>query len=190
MAFLGHAKLWTAQIYTRELFIVENLGPHTLKVFFGSNCKFFKFFFGMIHVNRPPRARRHARATFMAEASFPSYLMRNHQTRHAPTAITTTMMASVLSPLVSLTVLALANATPAVHQPFQHPAPICELHGLLMQTLKQPHDSSGCARRPLPSSPFKSPAISEGNIGSVASPRMRKMCPSWLGMESSRPLHI
>jgi len=35
--------------------------------------------------------------------------MRNHQTRQALTAITTTMMASVLSPADSLMVSALAN---------------------------------------------------------------------------------
>jgi len=40
---------------------------------------------------------------------FPIHLMRNHQTRHTPTAISTTMMASVLSSLDSLMVWPLCN---------------------------------------------------------------------------------
>jgi hypothetical protein len=57
--------------------------------------------------------------------------------------MTTTIMASVLSPLDSLTVSPPANRKISAHQPFQHPAPIWERHDLLMQSLKDPPDLYG-----------------------------------------------
>jgi hypothetical protein len=66
-----------------------------------------------------------------APGSLRSYLIRNHQTRHAPTAIATTTMASVLSPLDSLMVSLSADSRISAQQSFQHPAPIRHLRSLI-----------------------------------------------------------
>lgn len=43
---------------------------------------------------------------------------------------------------------------------------------------------------PLPRSRFKRSVISEGNSGSVASPRMRRICSSSVGIGSRGPVHL
>jgi len=64
------------------------------------------------------------------------------------------------------------------HQPFQHPAPIGHLRNFLPQPIEAPYDFRRRVRPFSTSSRFKRAVISDGNSGSVASLRIRRMCSS------------
>jgi hypothetical protein len=78
----------------------------------------------------------------------------------------------------------------SAQQSFQHPAPIRHLRSLIADMLQARHDLQACVRTRWAQFAIQTLSISEGNSGSVASPRMHRMCSSWLGIGSCGPFQL